>query len=216
MKAFILGMDINRATCDPTLYPDKSPYTRSILQQLDQTARKIADFNDEARDYARFVWTMQLSETVPGEERDYSPQERAFHRVTPYPMDDDFLPKTRMSPYPENKDFFHRLYDEDYPVGIIEGFHATKCIYWGLYDLVNKAKFKMIVVPELIAEGDGTHPMNAFEDDSMIRAVYNGQIIITSPENALHFLKTPESQRRLPHPTMTGEDLNSMHYGMGS
>lgn len=216
MKAFILGMDINRATCDPELYPDDSYYTRSILQQLDETARQIADFDSEVRDHARFIWAMQQSETTPGKERDYTPQEMAFHRVTPYPMDDDFLPKTQMSPYPEHRDFFDNLREEGYEVGLVRGFHASKCIYWGLHNLMFEAKFKMIVVPELIGEGDGTHPLNAFDSDCMIRATYNGQLIFTSRQNALHFLQTPEDMRRLPYPTITGEDLNMMHYGMGS
>ena len=215
MKAFILGMDINRATCDPSLYPDANLYTRAILQQLDHTATRIADFNADARGFARFIWAMQQSETRPGMERAYSPAEMSFHRVTPFPMDDDFLPKTQMSPYPEHRDFFHGLYHEGYRVGIIEGFHASKCVSWGLEHLANKANFKMLVVPALIGEGDGTHPLAALEDDSFVRSVYEGKIIVTDQERAMDFLYTPEDRRSLPRPTMSGEDLNSMYYGFG-
>lgn len=216
MKAFVLGIDVNRASSDPSLYPDLSPSERYQLRHLDETAQQIADFTSEVRDHAPFAWGMQLSDTRPGEERRYTSQEAAFHRVIPFPMDDAFLPKTRMSVFPENEEFFEKLRSEGYDTGVLMGFYAAECIYYSLSDLALTAKFRMVVPTELIADRTGTHPMNAFEDDSIIRAAYNGEIIFTNKMNALHFLQTPEDRRRLPYPTVTGEDLNSMHYGMGS
>jgi len=216
MKVFILGIDVNRASSDPSLYPELTSSERYQLNHLDQTAQKIADFTSEARDYAPFAWGMQLKDTRPGQERDYTLQEAAFHHVVPFPMEDAFLPKTRMSVFPEHQEFFEKLQSEGYDTGVLMGFYAAECIYYSLSDLALTAKFRMVVPTELIADRNGTHPMNAFDDDSIIRAAYNGEIIFTSKQNALHFVQTPEDRRSLPYPTYTGESLNSMHYGMGS
>lgn len=215
MKAFVLGIDVNRASADPSLYFDKGSYDYLMSKHLDETASRIAEFTANARPNAHFIWGMQTCDNNPKREvREYVNDETMFHRVLPHEGTDKFLVKTQMSPYPEHKAYFDGLKNEGYETGVLMGFYAPECIYWALHDMVFEAKFKMIVPTELIDTREGGNPMAAFEE--FITPAYSGQVIFTSAENALHFLKTPEDLRRPPYPTITGQDLNNMYFGMGS
>ncbi|MBK9584961.1 MAG: isochorismatase family protein [Alphaproteobacteria bacterium] len=213
MKVFVLGIDVNRASCDPTLYPELDPYQRAQSQHLDETARKIADFTADARDYAPFAWGMQLSDTRPGHERDYTLQEAAFHRVIPFPMEDDFLPKTQMSPYPEHKPYFEAKKQAGEDTAVLLGFYAPECIYWAMNDLV-KNGFRVVLPTDLVAAAHPSHPMEHFEE--FMFDAGQGKIIFTNADRTLSMLQTPEDRRVLPVPLYDYNDLHQMYFGPGS
>lgn len=213
MKTFVLGIDINRASADPSLYFDPASYEYTRSRHLDETARRIADFVAEVRPHSPIAWAMQHKDTRPGEERDYTVEERAFHRVLPDENKDSFMNKTRMSPYQENQAFFDAKKAEGYDTVVLVGFYASECIYWTMQDLVDHG-FRVVLPTDLISHMEYTHPMSGFEDFMM--DAYHRRIIFTDSECAEHFLKTGEKQRNLPPPRYTWDDMNAMYYGPGS
>lgn len=213
MKAFVLGIDVNRASADPSLYFDKGSYDYRRSEHLDQTAQKIAEFVAEVRPHTPIAWAMQYKDTRPGEEHDYTAEERAFHRVLPDENKDTFMHKTRMSPYVENQAYFDQMKADGYDTVVLTGFYASECIYWTMQDLVDHG-FRVIVPSDLISHMEYTHPMDGFED--FMQDVYHRRVIFTDSECAEHFLKTGEEQRNLPPARFTWDDMNSMYYGPGS
>ena len=213
MKILVLGIDVNRASCDPSLYPELSIHERETSRHLDETARRIADFTADARGHASFAWGMQLGDTRPGHEKSYSPEEAAFHHVVPFPMEDEFLPKTQMSAYPEHAPYFEAKKAEGEGTVVLMGFYAPECIYWTMNDLV-KNKFRVILPTDLVAAAHPSHPMEHFEEFMYDAA--RGNIIFTDARRTLDMLQTPENRRVLPAATFNFEDLNAMYFGPGS
>lgn len=213
MKAFVLGIDVNRASADPTLFFKPGTYEYNSSKHLDETAQKIADFVHRVRSDAKIVWAMQHKDTRPGFEADYSYEERAFHRVLPNEHLDSFLKKTRMSPYEENRSFFENMKEEGYDTVVLAGFYATECIYWTMQDLINEG-FRVVLPTDLVAHLEQTHPLSGFDD--FITDVYHNRAIFTDSQAAEHFLKTGIEQDRLPPARFTWDDMNSMYYGAGS
>ncbi len=211
MKIAILGVDVNRASCDPGLYYNEGSFEHMNARHLDETAQRIADFVAEARGKAeRIAWAMQYSDTRPGHEKEYSIMEKGFHRVVPSPDEDDFLPKTQMSPYEEHKAYFDSLKAEGIDTVVLTGFYAEHCIYWTLDDLVDNG-FKVIVPADLIAGRTPHNPMHAFSD--FTREVYNGNIIFADSETTLDMLYEDEPDRVLPPARYTWNDMHQANYG---
>jgi nicotinamidase-related amidase len=156
---------------------------------------------------------MQLSDTRPGHEKSYTAQEAAFHRVVPFPMEDEFLPKTRMSAYPEHAAFFEEKRAEGENTVVLMGFYAPECIYWTMNDLV-KNGFRVVLPTDLVAAATPSHPMEHFEE--FMFDAGQGKIIFTNADRTLSMLQTPEDRRVLPVPLYDYNDLHQMYFGPGS
>lgn len=213
MKVLLLGVDVTRASCDPTLYEMESgPHSRG--DRLDRTASRIADFTDSVRiDCNAIAWTKQ--DFVTSEDHDpipVRPGENDFHHVQPEATD-HIMPKTQMSPYPEHETYFEDLKNQGIDTVVLMGFDARNCIYWTIDSLIQNG-FKVIVPEELIGDSKGVHPVDALGD--YMDNIYHGQLIITSSENAAHMLHTKEEFRLPPLPTHTWADLNGLLFGPGS
>lgn len=210
MKIAFLGIDVNRASCDPDLYFKKGTFEHSNAQHLDKTAQNIADFIDDARDFVESVgWAMQYADTRPGQEQDYTPEECAFHRVRPIPTEDDFLPKTRMSPYEEHKVYFDRLKEDGVDTIVLTGVYAEHCIYWTLDDLMSNG-FKVIVPMDLVAAMTPHNPMYSLTDFS--REAYEGKVIFTDSEKTLDMLYEDETKRKPPRERYTWNDIHQANF----
>ena len=213
MRAFFLGIDVNRASADPSLHFDPSSHHYHGSMHLDETAQNIAGFVAEIRPHTPIAWAMQNKDTRPGHEHDYSAEERAFHHVLPDENRDTFMSKTRMSPYPENREFFEDMKRQGYDTVVLAGFYASECIYWTMQDLV-EAGFRVVVPTDLIAHMERSHPMHGFED--FMQDVYYNRVIFTDVQAAEYFLKCDEDQRNLPPARYTWDDMNSMYFVPGS
>lgn len=117
-----------------------------------------------------------------------------------------------MSSYPEHKEYYLQKKKEGYETIILEGFYADDCLYWHLQDFLD-AGFKVVVPLDLVAARDQPHPITAFED--FITQTYQGKVIFTTRERVMHSLIMDESERTLPEPTVTGEELNNICFGFG-
>jgi len=216
MKVLVLGIDINRSSCDPDLYFDRDNIENRKLRYLDETAERIADFMADVRDDLsddHVAWTVQNFETSADHApKPYSVEERAFHHVT-VEEGDTVLPKTQMSPYPEHEAFFEGLKDDGVDTVVLTGFYASKCVYWTLHGLLEN-DFKVIVPTDLIADSNNNHTMSAFDD--VMHDVYYGDLVFTESDRVADMLHAAPEQRSPPVPTITWDDLNAMHYGPGS
>lgn len=199
-----MAIDVNRATCDPSLYYKEGSAEYMSAKHLDDTAGRIADFVEDGRDYAhRVIWTAQHVCNIPGEEQDNTYQEVMPHRVRPFPMDDEYLIKTRMSAYPEHQEVFDRLKAEGVDTIIVCGFYADKCVRETVRDLL-KQGFHVLVPVDLTAEPERTHPMRAFIEEDVPRAerlsnyVASEQLVFTDAEHTLWMLEQPENKRQDP------------------
>lgn len=210
MKIAVLTIDAVRACCDPDLYFEKGSFRHTTSQHLDKTARDIADFVDDARDFvARIGWVTQHSNTRPGQERDYTAEERAFHHVRPVPTEDDLLPKTQMSPYEEHKAYFDKLKEDGINTIILTGFYAEHCVYWTLADLIDNG-FKVIVPTNLVASMAPHDPMHAFTDFS--REAYAGKVIFANSETTLDMLYEDEPDRTPPPPRYSWDSMHNSNF----
>ena len=210
MKIAILGVDVNRASCDPDLYFEKGTFQHTNAQHLDKTAQNIADFVDDARGHAeRIAWAMQYSDTRPGQEQEYTTEECAFHRVQPIPAEDDFLPKTQMSPYEEHEAYFNKLKEEGINTIVLTGFYAEHCIYWTLENLIENG-FQVIVPTDLVASMQPHHPMHAFSD--FVHDAYDGKVIFADSETTLEMLHEDEPDRTLPPARYTWNDMHQASF----
>lgn len=65
MKYLIVGVDINRATADPSMYfkPESYEYRQSL--HLDETASRIAEFNLQARKFAPITYAINSKILAP-------------------------------------------------------------------------------------------------------------------------------------------------------
>ena len=108
MKVLVLGIDVNRASCDPTLYPELDPYQRAQSQHLDETARKIADFTADARDHASFAWGMQLSDSAPVMKRVTPHRRRLSIVLSLFPWRTNSSPKPECRPIPNTPPFLRK------------------------------------------------------------------------------------------------------------
>lgn len=215
MKVLLLGVDINRSSCDPALYFEENSREYNASLYLDETATRIADFTNEVRkDCDKVAWTLQnVATSADRDPEPMSPEERAFHRVLPFENEDAILPKTQMSAYPEHEEFFDKLKEEGVDTVVLTGFYASKCIYWTMDSLLDNG-FKVIVPTDLIADSTPNHPMASFDD--FMNQVYHGQLVFTDSERVAEMILAPEEDRKPPVATYTWSDINNLHYGPGS
>lgn len=210
MKIAFLAIDVIRACCDPDLYFAKGSFQHKTSQHLDTTAQNIAEFVDEARDFVDSIaWATQHSNTRPGQERDYTPEERAFHHVRPIPAEDALLPKTQMSPYEEHTAYFDKLKEDGIDTIILTGVYAEHCVYWTLADLTDNG-FKVIVPTDLVASMAPHNPMYAFSD--FLRDASEGKVVFTDSETVMDMLYQDEAERTPPRARYSPNDIHTASF----